>query len=285
VTPPPPLGDLASLSPSLVPHQDGYWVAPCRTKVSYSAEGNDPCFAVEDGSFWFRHRNAVIADMVRLYPPNGVIFDVGGGNGFVAKRLEGEGFPCVLVEPGMQGAANGVKRGLKNVVCATLEDANFRQGSMAAAGLFDVVEHIEDDRAFLLKLHSLMTTQGRLYVTVPAFEILWSSEDVHAGHHRRYSVRTLGEALRESGFEVEYISYFFWFLALPVFLFRTVPGLLRPLKEKPIQSYAREHSGGTGLVSLLMERALAWEKRRMHAGKGMPFGSSCLAVARRVDRG
>jgi len=201
----------------------------------------------------------------------------------VAKGLEAEGFPCVLVEPGPEGALNGVRRGLKNVVCASMEDANFRPGSIGAAGLFDVVEHIEDDRAFLRGLRSLLKPGARVYITVPAFQALWSSEDVYAGHYRRYSVRTLTEALRQSGFEVEYISYFFWFLTLPVFLFRTLPSLLGFRKEKPVGSYAREHSGGLGLLSGVVGWAPALERRRMRAGKSMPFGGSCLAVARRSE--
>lgn len=262
--------------------QAGYWVAPYKTPVSYPAEGNGFCFGLEEGSFWFRHRNAVLADMVSLFPPGGPIFDIGGGNGFVAKGLEAMGFPCVLVEPGPEGAANGVRRGLQSVVCATLEGANFRPGIIGAAGLFDVVEHLEDDTAFLRNLHSLMKPGGRVYLTVPAFQMLWSSEDDFAGHHRRYSMRTLTESLTQSGFEVEYISYFFWLLTLPVFLLRTIPTLLGLRKGKPTENHAREHSAGSGLLGRLLDAALNLERSRMRRGRQMPFGGSCLAVARRI---
>lgn len=190
----------------------------------------------------------------------------------MAKGLEAEGFPCVLVEPGPQGAANGVKRGLKNVVCATVEGANFRPGSIGAAGLFDVVEHIEDDVAFLRSLHSLMRPGGRLYLTVPAFQMLWSSEDDYAGHHRRYSTRTLTGSLNKAGFEVEYISYFFWFLTLPVFLLRTLPSFLGLRKQKPAENHAREHSAGSGLVSRVVDGLLDFERGRMRQKKRMPLG-------------
>lgn len=263
----------------------GYWVAPSSTPLSYPAEGNELCFGLEEGSFWFRHRNAVLADVMRLFPPEGPIFDVGGGNGFVAKGLEAEGFPCVLVEPGEQGAANGVKRGLRTVICSTLEGANFRPGTIGAAGLFDVVEHIQDPAAFLRNLHSLMRPGGRVYVTVPAFEMLWSSEDAYAGHHRRYSARTLREALGGAGFEVEYVSYFFWFLILPVFLFRTIPSLLGLRRARPSAAdYAREHSRGPGFLAPLIDAALDYERGRIRRRKRIPFGGSCLAVARRIER-
>ena len=57
--------------------------------ISYPEEGNEACFQIEDQSFWFRHRNNCIQELVRKFPPNGKgpIFDVGGGNGFVAKGM------------------------------------------------------------------------------------------------------------------------------------------------------------------------------------------------------
>jgi hypothetical protein len=51
---------------------------------------------VEDSSYWFGHRNARIVELVRQFPPNGLIFDIGGGNGFVAKGLEEAGFATVV---------------------------------------------------------------------------------------------------------------------------------------------------------------------------------------------
>ena len=40
-------------------------------KISYPDEGNEACFAVEDESFWFRHRNACLVEMVRNFTPEG----------------------------------------------------------------------------------------------------------------------------------------------------------------------------------------------------------------------
>ena len=47
------------------------------------------------------------------YCANNVYFDVGGGNGFVAKGLEEKGISTVLIEPGIQGCINAKNRGLK----------------------------------------------------------------------------------------------------------------------------------------------------------------------------
>ena len=74
-------------------------------KIFLTDNGNDLCFEIEENSFWFGHRNNCIIEMIKNYPPtrNSPIFDVGGGNGFVAKGLLDAGLEVVLVEPGPAG--------------------------------------------------------------------------------------------------------------------------------------------------------------------------------------
>ena len=66
-------------------------------------------------------------------------------DGFVSKRLQDDGVKVVLVEPGKIGAMNAHKRGVKTVLCSTLEDAEFDFNSIDSVGIFDVVEHMADD--------------------------------------------------------------------------------------------------------------------------------------------
>ena len=89
----------------LVYGPNGYWIAERNSVLSYPAEGNDLCYSLEDDSFWFRHRNELIVETLRQFPPPGTLFDVGGGNGYVATGLERAGFPTVLVEAGRRMTA------------------------------------------------------------------------------------------------------------------------------------------------------------------------------------
>lgn len=63
----------------------------------------------------------------------------------------------------------------------------------ASYGLFDtiilvhVLEHIEDDRAALTHLHSLLAPGGRILIEVPAMPFLFSHHDEMLGHFRRYN--------------------------------------------------------------------------------------------------
>jgi hypothetical protein len=133
---------MAKIKIENVVRQDRVLSCNRESSVSYPMDGNETCFQIEDDSFWFKHRNDCIIAAVKKYSPDKVFFDVGGGNGFVAKGLENNGIQTVLVEPGQQGCLNAKVRGLTNVICATLENASFKPASIDALGLFDVIEHL-----------------------------------------------------------------------------------------------------------------------------------------------
>ena len=200
--------DIRSISADLILGEDEIWYTLNDQKVSYPSNGNENTFTVEDDSFWFKHRNSCIASLVTSYPPedNGTIFDIGGGNGFVSAGLAKVGFDVALVEPGRTGVFNAKGRGLKNIICSTISAAKFKQHSLPAVGVFDVIEHVEDDLSFLKSIRGLMKKGGRLYVTVPSYSFLWSEEDVLAGHFRRYTLKDISSVLMSAGFELEFSS-------------------------------------------------------------------------------
>ena len=281
--------DIPSISSGLELGEDGIWHATKDEKVSYPAKGNETCFALEDGSFWFKHRNQCIARLVRRYPPgdHGAVFDIGGGNGFVAQGLMAAGVDVVLVEPGGAGAANAKQRGVKHVIRATTDTAGFMPGCFPAAGLFDVLEHIQGDVAFLQSIRRFMMPGGRLYLTVPAYRFLWSEEDVLAGHFRRYSMPELHRTLESAGLEIEFSTYIFRFLPLPIFFLRTLRhwfgnkkrnrSVTTALRDHAVSS---DHIGAGRTTPGLLDRLLASELEVLDRNKSMCFGGSCMVVAK-----
>jgi SAM-dependent methyltransferase len=268
--------DLALFTDGLQCNPDGVWRGHGAGLVSYPASGNNDCFAVEDSSFWFAHRNACLMALLRRFPTPGPFFDIGGGNGFVAAALQSEGgIPVVLVEPGADGVRHARTRGLRTVVQATLKEARFRDGSLPAIGFFDVMEHIDDEQEFLREIRRCLTADGRIYLTVPAGRWLWSDADVQAGHFRRYTFASLRRALERAGFRTLFMSKIFSPLPLPLFLCRSLPSLFGH-RQQPARSYSGQHrsKGWT-----FMERVWNWELSRLASGRSIPFGTSCLAVA------
>lgn len=276
--------NMALLSGALhLDEHTGIWRANVATTadVSYPADHNAACFRFEDGSFWFTHRNRCIIAAVRRFPPDGFILDVGGGNGFVAQGLIDAGFETALLEPGGAGAHNAKqRRRVPTVINATIDQAAIKRGSVPNIGLFDVLEHIDDDRLFVRRLSDIIRPGGFLYLTVPAFDWLWSMSDVDAMHYRRYTRRTLTGVLT-GGFEVLYSTCLFQRLVPLSMLVRALPyriGFARPGRT---ELYEREHAVERRRVAGILSWMLDHEVTAIAAGKSLAVGSSLLVVAQR----
>lgn len=265
---------------------DGVWRVSARSAVSYSEQGHDTCHAVEDHSFWFAHRNRCIAATLRRFPADARLpfADVGGGNGFVAAMIRSLGYRVVLVEPGAAGIVHGRERGLDELVQASLVDLDVAPGSLGAIGLFDVLEHIEDDAAALRSMHHMLADGGKVYATVPAHRWLWSNADEEAGHFRRYTRTQLASRFSQCGFDVDLCSYYFWPLPLPMWLLRSLPDRLsRSRADRTGRSRVNAEHRPSGS---LLERLLSPEVRALARGRPVPMGASCIIVAtRRADGG
>ncbi len=63
---------------------------------------------------------------------------------------------------------NAQKKGTKNLICSRFDDDLFNNSSVGFAGLFDVIEHIEDDQSFLRILNKKLKDDGMIILTAPA---------------------------------------------------------------------------------------------------------------------
>lgn len=264
--------------------EDGIWYSRIKSSISYPESGNDTCFELEDTSFWFKHRNRCIVELLNRFPPDGLFFDIGGGNGCVSLAIQNADWPVALLEPGMHGSNNAFRRGIETVVCSTFEDAGFLEGTMPAAGVFDVVEHVPDDLEFLQLLARSLITGGRLYLTVPALGGLWSVEDDDAGHYRRYTCETLRRVVEQAGLKLDYLTYFFTVLPVPIFLMRSLPYRFgaRRSAQRVVERSRTEHRPPTGPANAVLQALLNREVMNIRSGRKMAIGSSCLAVARKI---
>lgn len=281
----PPI-DLTTFCEGIALHDNGIWYGKQSEPVSYPTVGNEQSYAVEDRSFWFRHRNDCIRTVIEMLPPDKgePIFDIGGGNGYVAAHLCAAGYPTVVLEPGPNGAANAKQRGVANVVCSTFNTAQFRAKTVGAIGLFDVVEHVENNSAFISKVRDVLKPGGRLYVTVPAYNWLWSDEDIRAGHHRRYTINKLARSIGDAGFRIDFATYVFAFLPIAIFVARTLPFVASKIiryRHAPTEihghSHHEKHALLTNAITLLTRR----EIKLISQCKPIRFGSSCLVAATR----
>lgn len=252
-------------------------------EVAYPEEGSDLTMQIEDESFWFHHRNAVISALMDRYKPEGTLLDVGGGNGFQARHLQENGQPVVLIEPSPAGCRNAVGRGIENVLEGTLQAFAVPDHRIAALSMFDVLEHLADPDAMLEECRRVLKPGGHLYLTVPAYQALWSDEDIFARHERRYTRASLTRELERAGFEISYIGYYFRILVLPILLLRALPFRLRRSTPAEVAEMDTSEHLPSARARKFLDSFLRRELKSIRRGRELGYGSSLVAVAKAPD--
>ena len=138
-----------------------------------------------------------------------VVTDVGAGSGFFSRQVLDAGIArkACCVDPAY--AQERVERyhGCDMVFTRSTADAP-RQLVL----MMDVLEHVADDVALLRQYTEAMADDGRVLVTVPAFQFLWSGHDVFLEHYRRYTLASLEAVVRQAGLVPLRRRYFFGLL-------------------------------------------------------------------------
>lgn len=187
-------------------------------------------FRAEDEHFWHRARARVVRDRLRaLGLGRGARFlDVGCGAGSVAVGLRREGFDVT----GVDGHRSLLEVAERRDPALTLWLHDLRRGTRElpahdfdAAGLFDVIEHLDDPVGALREALACVKPGACVVGTVPALMMLWSGIDEHQGHRTRYSTRTLRAVLeRVEGARVVEIAPFFRVLVPMLVVQRRIVG-------------------------------------------------------------
>lgn len=251
--------------------------------IHYPNEGNDNCASVEESSFWFRYRNQKLLEVIErtsVQPTLSTLWEIGAGNGFVAGHLAGHGLETVAVEPMPRGAENCARRGLPTVR-GRMEQLALPDSSLPAVGCFDVIEHLKSPEEFLGEVHRVLAPGGRLLLTVPALQFLWSQEDDFSGHQTRYTRGSLDSLVERCGFERIDSGYFMMCMVPLVFLLRTLPYLMgRRSSDEVLSERAKSHlsaSGSGGVLDELLTLVLRLESK-LAGLLNLPLGTSVYGV-------
>ena len=221
--------------------------------------------------FWMQWRHAGILDALRQ---SGIILqralEIGCGSGVARKMLEQDlNIPvdgCDLSRTGLEMAEPGRGRLLFYDI---LELHPSMLGIYDAIFLLDIMEHIQDDVAFLDAALKHLRAGGVVIINVPASMLLFSQYDRVTGHVRRYTRLTLSDLLRRCGVEPQGLMY--WGLSMvPVLLARKAYLRLIPPTETMRVGFSPPNRLARFIFGLLkdIETGLSLS---------MPFGTSLLA--------
>ena len=226
--------------------------------------------------FWVRRRFAVLQKLAgRKISAARELAEIGCGHGLLQRQIE-EAFGKEVC--GFDLNENALKQNVSRhskLYCYDIfrRDASLRE-KFDLIFLFDVLEHISEEFAFLQALLSHLAAEGSLVVNVPAGQWAYSSYDVAAGHVRRYSVRNLKRVMAVNGLGLKNWSY--WGLPLvPSLLIRKLWLMGKHNESEVICAGFDSRSNTINKMMAILSR-MEWLPQRF-------LGTSLMAVFKRVN--
>jgi SAM-dependent methyltransferase len=259
---------------------------------SFEEASYDPVFfkrlaLIEDKHFWFHTRNDIIKllieQMVGKFPKGYRVLEIGCGTGNVLRVLSKACSQGMVI--GTDLYFEGLKFARSRLTCpliqADLSTLPF-QSKFDLIGLFDVLEHISNDKQALMNLSNRINPGGVLFITVPAHPSLWSYSDDGARHYRRYSAAELETKLRSAGFEIDYLTQYMATTFLLVWIARKFRGLMngnKPYSYKEATRLTMSEFKVTPIINPILYTFLKFESWIVSRRFKLPFGTSLLALA------
>ncbi|MFA7368227.1 MAG: class I SAM-dependent methyltransferase [Kiritimatiellales bacterium] len=231
---------------------------------------------LEDTYWWHVGRKSIIKNMLKSIniPSACQIINIGCGTGGCILTLETFGR---VTNYDVSGEAIRICRdkGFNNSHLFNGKKLPCDDNLFDVAAALDVLEHVENDNDALKDWFRILKPDGRLLITVPAYQWLWSGHDEALGHYRRYTASQLHQKLNQAGFSVGKRSYAITF-SFPLILGYRLLDSLRRSDRTPAASYVLlPRPVNAVLTALLKLEALLL--RFMN----FPVGTSVVIIAKK----
>jgi SAM-dependent methyltransferase len=252
--------------------------------AGFRVEYFDELARLEADNFWFRARNELILWALRQDIPDCRSFlEVGCGTGFVLGGIQA--FDPSIRLSGSEIFTAGLRVAARRVPGARFWQMDARRipfrDEFDVIGAFDVLEHIDEDTAVLAEVHAALRSGGAFMATVPQHPSLWSLQDDHARHVRRYTAAGLRRKVEAAGFDVVRLTSFVSLL-LPVL----IAARLRTRGRQTDGFDAIDELRQPKAINTALEAVMTLERAIIRRGLSFPAGGSLLLVARkRIETG
>ncbi len=243
-------------------------------------------FTLERNHWWFKARLNILRSQVSTFSlsPDAKILNIGIATGATSEMLEA--FGKVKSSEYDKACFDFVKEKLPqlDIDNGSILELPYADNSYDLVCAFDVIEHVENDALAVSEMLRVCKPGGCVFVTVPAFEFLWSEHDEVNHHFRRYTKRQLKKLFKEKS-EIKFSSYFNFLLFSPIAGFRILSRLL------PKKFFRKKNEAGSdfsvyqpGFTQSLFYRIMLSENILLKRKIGLPFGVSIMIAAKKVAR-
>ncbi len=229
-------------------------------------------YELEEKHWWFKSKREIILKLIaQNISPNATIVDCGCGCGYLLTCLElyGRVKGIDFSETALTYSAKNFKGELMQGDLQQQLPLDLESVDMAVA--LDVIEHLEDDEKGIENIKHILKVGGKAIITVPAFGFLWSYHDEEHMHKRRYSIKEMKKLLMKSGFSIDYISYYNFWLFIPICIARFL--------KKNVVSHKSDANMPNKYVNGVLEKIFSSEMIFINRRIKLPFGVSIVVVA------
>mgnify|MGYP003564748220 CR=1 FL=1 len=238
---------------------------------------------LQKNGFWFgAGRNKMTLALLKKHDPeikSHSILDIGSSEGAFLDYLSHHHLKFTGIDIDENALEFCRERGYgDHVHYGDIKDIPFQSGSFDDATALDIVEHVDDDLQAMKEISRILVSGGLALVIVPAYQWLWSKNDVAYHHQRRYSRKAFRLLTLQCGFKTEQWSYFNFFL-FPVFVFATLFSKLFPGKVKT-STVLKPIPGPLNFLLRQIIYLESWMISRL--GIRLPFGSSMIYILRKT---
>jgi SAM-dependent methyltransferase len=235
----------------------------------------------ESRHWWFSARRSIVSEMIERLSlaQDSEILEVGCGTGGNLATLArfGKVSAFELDANAREIAAEKPDHSCDIRAGKCPDKIPFHDQRFALICLFDVLEHIDKDTETLIALKRLLLKDGRILITVPAFQWLWSSHDEYLHHKRRYTAKQLRKTITDAELQPVKISYFNTIL-FPLAI------IARLWDKMPGKSSVTGTSIPPGPINKIF-RVLFGAERFLLKRFNLPFGVSLICVLKAADQG
>lgn len=189
---------------------------------------------LEKQHFWFKARRHLIKQLLINENKSSTILDIGCSSGMLLLDLIEMGFDSNQlfgIDISESAIANCHRNQLNQTYVMNAENIELNQQfDMVIAS--DCLEHLEYDEVALRNWHALLNKGGKIFIFVPAYQMLWSDHDVDNHHYRRYTRKELNDKLLNAGFQIKKSSYWNTILFPPILGIRKLKNFRPSLNRK-----------------------------------------------------
>jgi ubiquinone/menaquinone biosynthesis C-methylase UbiE len=239
-------------------------------KITYDIEWN-----LERTHWWFSGRRRLLKFLLSYLSiqRDSTVIDVGCGVGSNLPLLKSMGFKVIGIDSECYSLSFAKNLSGTLLINGDVLKLPVKSNSIELVIATDILEHLDDDSMGIKEIHRILTREGKVILTVPAFKSLWGIQDVVGMHKRRYSKNEFLKKIEREGFIVLKSSYFNFFLFFPIFLGRR---LIRLLGVK-IES---ENKINSPLINCFLKTLFSIEPYILKYFS-FPFGVSVFCIARK----